>query len=123
LSEGTVEYLELEDLLALIRMLRVGPVRDPGLLESACARPRASVFGNEVYVTIEAKAAALLHSLVRNHALIDGNKRLAWLATVVFLEINGRTVQMDDAAAFQLVMDAAEGRIDVDEITRRLHSD
>ncbi|HEY5475558.1 MAG TPA: Fic family protein, partial [Tepidiformaceae bacterium] len=68
MSDVTVEYLDLEDLLALTRALRVGPIRDLGLLESACARPRAMAFGADAYPTIAGKAAALLHSLARNHA-------------------------------------------------------
>ena len=115
-----LDHLEVEDLLQLTRLLGVGPVRDVGLLEAACARPRASVLGDEAYPTLELKAAALLHSLVRNHALMDGNKRLAWLATVVFLDLNGHTVDLDDDEAFQLVMDAAEGDLDVEQIAQRL---
>jgi death on curing protein len=114
------DYLDLEDLLGLTRRLKAGPVRDVGLLESACARPRATVFGSDAYPTVPLKAAALLHSLVRNHALVDGNKRLAWLAAVVFLDLNGHTVAIDDDAAFELVMAAAEGRIDVEEIAEGL---
>jgi death on curing protein len=108
-----LQHLDLEDLLRLTRLLRVGPVRDVGLLEAACARPRASVLGDEAYTTIELKAAALLHSLVRNHALVDGNKRLAWLAAVVFIDLNGHTLDVDDGAAFELVMAAAEGHLDL----------
>lgn len=115
-----VEYLDLEDLLAMVRALAVGPVRDVGLLDSACARPRSTAFGAESYPTLEGKAAALLHSLVRNHALADGNKRLGWLATTVFLELNGRHVSLADDAAFRLVMDVAEGLADVDAIAERL---
>jgi predicted transcriptional regulator len=65
-------------------------------------------------------AAALPHSLVRNHALVDGNKRLAWLATVVFLDLNGRRVELDDDEAFELVMSAAAGELDVEAIAERL---
>jgi death on curing protein len=96
-----------------------GPVRDLGLLDSAAARPRASAFGADAYPTLELKAAALLHSIARNRALVDGNKRLAWLATVVFLDINLHATDVDDDAAFKLVMSVAEGADDVDEITRR----
>ncbi|CAN5224416.1 type II toxin-antitoxin system death-on-curing family toxin [soil metagenome] len=106
------EYLDLEDLLGMVRRSRVGPVRDLGLLESAVARPRTSVFGENAYPTLEHKAAALLHSLVRNHALVDGNKRLGWLAAVVFLDLNGLTVELDDNEAFALAMAVAEGRLD-----------
>jgi death on curing protein len=114
------DYLDLEDLLGLTRRLNARPVCDVGLLESACARPRATVFGSEAYPSLPLKAAALLHSLVRNHALVDGNERLAWLAAVVFLDLNDHTVTIDDEAAFELVMAAAEGRIDVEGITEGL---
>jgi death-on-curing protein len=114
--DGEVEFLDLEDLVALVRRLGAGPVRDIGLLEAACARPRASVFGADAYPTLAGKAGALLHSIVANHALVDGNKRLGWLATVVFLDLNGRLVDLDDEEAFRLVMDVAEGRLDADGI-------
>ena len=115
-----VEYLTLEDLLGLIRRLEVGPVRDIGLLDAATARPQSSAFGADAYPSIELKAAALLHSLVRNHALADGNKRLGWLANVVFLDINGHPVDLDDNDAFDLVMGVAKGRLDVEQIANRL---
>ena len=115
-----VEYLDLEDLLGLARTLGVGPVRDFGLLDSAAARPRSSAFGEDAYPSLELKAAALLHSVARNHALVDGNKRLAWLATVVFLDLNRHAPDLDDDAAFDLVMDAAQGALEVGELARRL---
>lgn len=114
-----VEFLDLEDLLRLVRDLEAGPVRDIGLLDSAAARPRSSAFGADAYPTLELKAAALLHSIARNHALVDGNKRLAWLATVVFLDINRHTTGVDDEEAFKLVMSVAEGNDDLEEIARR----
>lgn len=117
LRRVAVEFLDLEDLVALVRRLGAGPVRDVGLLEAACARPRTSVFGVDAYPTLAGKAAALLHSIVANHALVDGNKRLGWLAAVVFLDLNGRSVTLDDDAAFGLVMDVAEGRLDVEAIS------
>jgi death-on-curing protein len=107
-----VEFLDLEDLVVLVRRLGAGPVRDVGLLEAACARPRVSVFGADAYPALAGKAAALLHSIVANHALVDGNKRLGWLATVVFLDLNGLSVLIDDEAAFGLVIGVAEGRLD-----------
>lgn len=115
-----VEYLDLEDLLGLTRALGVGPVRDLGLLDSAAARPRSNAFGENAYPSLDLKAAALLHSIARNHALVDGNKRLAWLATVVFLDLNDQTPDLDDDAAFDLVMDAAQGTVEVEEIAARL---
>lgn len=118
----TIEYLDLEDLLELVRRLDVGPVRDVGLLDAAVARPRSSAFGTDAYPTAELKAAALLHSVVRNHALADGNKRLAWLATVVFCELNGLTISLDDDEAFALAMSAAAGELDVHQIAERLRA-
>ncbi|MBW3606321.1 MAG: Fic family protein [Actinobacteria bacterium] len=115
-----VDYLSLDDVISLIRRLGVGPVRDIGLLEAATARPRSSAFGVDAYPSIELKAAALLHSLVRNHALADGNKRLGWLATVVFLDINHHPAELDDDDAFDLVMAIAEGHLDVEQIAGRL---
>ena len=114
------EYLDLEDLLSIVRALGIGPVRDLGLLDSAAARPRASAFAEDAYSTIELKAAALLHSLARNHPLVDGNKRLSWLAVVVFLDLNGCEVTLNDEEAFQLVMDVACDDIELEEIVRRL---
>ncbi|WP_322760502.1 type II toxin-antitoxin system death-on-curing family toxin [Frankia sp. Cr2] len=115
-----VAYLDLEDLLMLVRDLGAGPVRDIGLLDAATARPRSSAFGQDAYPTLALKAAALLHSVARNHALVDGNKRLAWLATVVFLDINGHLVDLTDDAAFDLVMDVAQGAAEVEDIAARL---
>ena len=115
-----VEYLDLEDLLRLTRDLGAGPVRDLGLLDSAAARPRSSALGADAYPTLELKAAAFLHSIARNYALVDGNKRLAWLAVAVFLDVNRHPTGADDEAAFKLVMSVAEGNDDVGDIAGRL---
>lgn len=115
-----VEYLHLEDLLAMVRRLGTGPVRDVGQLDAAVTRPRSSAFGSDAYPSLELKAAALLHSIVRNHALVDGNKRLAWLACVVFCDMNSLLIALDDNEAFELVMAAAQGELDVEEIAARL---
>lgn len=117
----SIEYLELEDLLALTRALGAGPIRDPGLLDAAAGRPRASVFGEDAYPTVALKAAALLHLIARNHALVDGNKRLAWLATVVFLDLNGAVPELSDDEAFDLVMAVSQGQLEVEQIAERLH--
>jgi death on curing protein len=117
-----VEFLDLEDLLALVRALGAGPVRDIGLLDSAAARPSSSAFGADAYPTLALKAAALLHSVARNHALVDGNKRLAWLATVVFLDVNGSRPQLSEDAAFDLVIEVAESAADLEQIAERLRT-
>lgn len=103
------EYLTLEDVLSLIADLKVGPIRDIGLLDSAVHRPQVSVFGADAYPGIDAKAAVLLESLVRNHALVDGNKRIGWLATVVFYGLNGITLDAPDDDAYTLVIAIASG--------------
>jgi death on curing protein len=114
------EYLSLEDLLDLAAALGAGPVRDLGLLDSACHRPQAAFFGQEAYPTLAGKAAALMHSLACNHALVDGNKRLALLATAVFLRIDGYLLDLSDDEAFDLAVSAAAGQLDADGIQKRL---
>ncbi|CAL8980344.1 hypothetical protein PROP_03131 [Propionicimonas sp. T2.31MG-18] len=104
-----IEYLSLEDVLSLIEDLRVGPIRDIGLLDSAVHRPQVSVFGTDAYPGVDNKAAVLLESLVRNHALIDGNKRIGWLATVVFYGLNDITLEAPDDDAYNLVIAIASG--------------
>jgi death-on-curing protein len=117
-----VEYLTLRDLLALVKALNVGPVRDLGLLDSSAHRPRSSFAGQEAYPTVRAKAAALMLSVVCNHALLDGNKRLGLLATVVFLRINGLDLDLDDEDAFNLTMGVAAGHLTADDIEKRLRT-
>jgi death-on-curing protein len=118
---NNVEYLDLEDILHLVRLLGIGPVRDVGLLDSAVARPRSSAFGEDAYPSISLKAAALLHSITNNHALVDGNKRLAWLATTVFLDLNGLAPGLsDDDDAFALVWEVASTSLDVEAIALKL---
>ena len=112
--------LSLEDLLDLVNALGAGPVRDLGLLDSACHRPQASLFGQDAYPSLPGKAAALMHSLACNHALVDGNKRLALLATVVFLRINGYSLDLTDDEAFDLTMSVAAGQLDADGIQKQL---
>ena len=110
----TVDYLELDDLLvAANAFLGHRPeVRDYGLLESALARPQASVFGEDAYPTLHEKTAALLDSLVNNHALVDGNKRLGWVATRLFYGLNGYTVVGSEDEKFGLVIAVATGELD-----------
>lgn len=115
-------FLTTEDLLALVDDLAVGPVRDVGLLESAGHRPRTSLWGEEAYATLFLKAAALLDSVLNNHALVDGNKRLGWLATVVFLDVNGVWIEAPDEAAFDLVIAVASGAATLSDISGALES-
>lgn len=102
--------------------LGVGPVRDAGLLASAAHRPASTVWGQDAYEPLELKAAALLESLVRNHPLVDGNKRLGWLAAVVFLDINGVWVEAPDDDAYHLVIRVASGGAPIEEVAATLRS-
>lgn len=95
-------------------------LRDFGLLESAVMRPQASAFGGDAYPSIFEKAAALLHGIARNHAFVDANKRTAWAATNVFLLINGYYVEVDQGDIVSLMVDAAEGFLDVQAIASSL---
>jgi len=119
------QYLTVEQALRIARVAVGGPVhvRDVGLLEAAVHRPRTSVFGQDAYPDLFTKAAALLHSLARNHPLVDGNKRLAWLATYVFYAKNGVELDADDDSAYDLVVAVASGSLDdIEEIVRILES-
>ena len=117
------EYLDLDDLLALAARLLGEPVqvRDIGLLGSAAARPQTSVWGQDAYPDVWTKAAALLQSIVKNHALVDGNKRLGWLATAVFLELNGATVtHVSNDDVYEFVITVAASHHDIAEMARAL---
>jgi death-on-curing protein len=109
-----VIFLDLETLLYVARRtLRHEPdVRDPGLLESALGRPQAYAFGQDAYSDIHQKAGAFLHSLARNHALVDGNKRLALAATIAFYGMNGVRLTLTNDEAYDLVIDVASGEVD-----------
>jgi death-on-curing protein len=113
-------FLDLEDLLVITKTFRWGPVRDHGLLESAAHRPTTTVFGEDAYPDLHTKAAALFESLVRNHALVDGNKPLGWAATFMFYRLNGCLLDAPEGPAYDLVIATAEGRIDVAEIAATL---
>lgn len=116
-------YLTLSDLLRIAERVIDGEVkvRDYGLLESALARPQASAFGQDAYPDLDRKAAALLHSLAGNHALIDGNKRLALGGLITFYGLNGRRLTLTNDAAYDLVMAVASGALDnVEDIARAL---
>ena len=122
-AERPVEFLDLDDLIDLARLLlgESPPIRDVGLLASAVARPRTTVGGEDAYPTMWLKAAAPLQSVVGNHALVDGNERLGWLSVAVFLEINDVSVAAasnDDVYA--LVMEVAQPQLALDDIAERL---
>jgi death on curing protein len=112
-----IDFLSVGDLLEIAAgVLDDVAVRDSGLLAAAAARPLTTVFGEDAYPTFADKAAALLHSLVRNHALVDGNKRLAWSACRVFHLINGRDLAYSVDDAERIMLSAAAGKLDVADI-------
>ncbi|MEN9962194.1 MAG: hypothetical protein RIS66_607 [Actinomycetota bacterium] len=89
-------------------------VRDLGLLDAALARPRTRLFGNDAYPTLELKAASLMHSLIKNHALMDGNKRSSWFALNAFLLLNGFELEVAESEAFRFILSIATDEVDLD---------
>ncbi|TFD82116.1 type II toxin-antitoxin system death-on-curing family toxin [Cryobacterium fucosi] len=114
-----VDYMEPEQALAVVAHLGLR-VRDKGLLFSALSRPSASVFGEDAYVSLELKAAALMSSLAQNHPLFDGSKRLSWILTLAFLRLNGFRVVMPTDEAFDFVISVAQGQVELAEIAGTL---
>jgi death-on-curing protein len=117
------EFLRLEDLVRAAERIG-GPecIRDVGLLSSSIARHTSVVFGIDVYPSLDLKAAALLTSVVSNHALVDGNKRLGWVAMRLFYALNGVELRFDEDTAYELVLDIAKGLNDVHHVARVLGS-
>ncbi|MEU8678401.1 type II toxin-antitoxin system death-on-curing family toxin [Streptomyces sp. NPDC048560] len=120
-----MKYLTVQEVLDLAELACEGQqvaVRDLGLLSSAVHRPQSAMFGVEAYTDPFQKAAALLQSLAVNHPLVDGNKRMAWMSTVVFLDVNGtEMLGVDQDEAYKLVIEVAMGSLeDVDQIADRL---
>jgi death-on-curing protein len=117
-----MEYLAVEDVMMIHRTetRQTDPIVDFGLLESAVMRPQQSVGGQDAYPGIHLKAAALMHSLARNHPFVDGNKRTAAVAALTFCVINGQLIIMDDSELVALTLDVAEGQLDVPTIAKRL---
>lgn len=108
-----MRLLDLDDVLHIARRtLDVVEIRDIGLLESAVARPATTVFGRDAYPALHDKAAALVHSVARNHALVDGNKRLALAALLAFLGLNGERLTLDNDGAYALIIAIASGELD-----------
>lgn len=121
----TYRYVTRQEAHAVIRaVLGAGPVaviRDHVLLESALGRPAATLFGRDAYPDVYNKAAALLHSVLRNHPLLDGNKRTGWVLCVLFFELNGYEERYDEEAMFDVIVEVAAGRLEeVGDIAREL---
>ncbi len=118
-------YLTLEEILGVAARAIDGEVklRDVGLLEAAVARPKASAFGADAYPDLHSKSAALLLSICQNHALIDGNKRLALAATIVMLGVNGWKLTLTNDEAYNLVIAVTSGELtEVAEVAEQLRN-
>jgi death-on-curing protein len=118
-----ISYLTTGDVLAIAEEIGAGAeLRDFGLLDSAVARPQASMFGQDAYPGVWEKAAALMHSVVANHPFVDGNKRTGLTAALAFLDLNGiATEPLDEDRAYDLTIAVASGKLtDVEEIAAGL---
>jgi death on curing protein len=113
------EYLDPEQAVAVARHVGLR-IRDDGLLFSALARPSSSAFGADAYPTLELKAAALMESVARNHALLDGNKRMSLYLGLAFLRLNGFRLVMSNDEVFDLVLVIAQGTLELDDIAKVL---
>jgi death-on-curing protein len=120
------EFLTVDDALEVARLVIGGParVRDFADLQAALTRPQQTENGREVFPGIWDKAAALMEALVRNYALVDGNKRLTWNATWFFLGVNGHPLAepLDQEAAFQFMYDLVRGRLTTPAIAAGLQA-
>ncbi|WP_224769466.1 type II toxin-antitoxin system death-on-curing family toxin [Nocardioides ochotonae] len=116
----SVVYLTMDDLYAVVEAItagQAGAVRDHGLLASAAARPATSIYGEEPYPDLSTKAAALLHSLVTSHPLVDGNKRLALVATRLFYALNDVSIVATEDEKVELILAVEDGTLrEVDKI-------
>jgi death on curing protein len=114
---STIDYLTLDDAFAAVDELGFVIV-DPGLFASAVARPATTIFGVDAYPDLPTKAAALMHSVARNHALADGNKRTAWVLTRLMLALNGMVLDADEGGAETFVVAVAQGLVDVEDMAK-----
>ena len=119
MSRESAALLTGEDLLRIAGRMGL-IVDDEGLLLSASIRPAMRLYGDDAYPDLETKAAAVMHSIVAHHPLVDGNKRLGWVALVMTLRINDVILDVDDDEAFDLVVSVAEGSAGVEAIVDRV---
>lgn len=107
-------YLTLESFVR--ETARIGfVVKDLGLLDSALARPRTSLFGEDAYPSLELKAAAMVESMILNHPMIDGNKRSSWFALNAFVLLNGFVINATQDEAFDFVLGVATKKLDLNQ--------
>ena len=116
-----MQYLSLEDALQQIAIAGFY-VKDAGLLDSALARPQTSVFGEDAYPTLELKAAAMTHSVIKNHPMVDGNKRTSWFLLNAFLYINGYLLEMSTEVGLEFTLGVATDQLSLEEAAEKIRS-
>ncbi|MBH0781550.1 type II toxin-antitoxin system death-on-curing family toxin [Nocardia bovistercoris] len=117
------EYLTVGDLLkvnAAVLGAEWPAIRDAGLVAAAAARPAATVFGEDAYPDLAGKVAAMMHSLVRSHPFLDGNKRTGWVAARLLARLNDHTIALTENEAFDLVVELAAVDTEVPALAKRL---
>lgn len=117
-----MKYLKLEEVLfihdqAIKRFGGSLGLRDLGLLESALARPKASFDGEDLYTTIFDKAAVLMHSLLKNHPFVDGNKRTSYSVTGLFLQLNGFVLQNTHQESIKFTMSVENNNLSLEDMS------
>ena len=116
-----MQYLSLEDALQQIAIAGFY-VKDAGLLDSALARPQTSVFGEDAYPTLEVKAAAMTHSVIKNHPMVDGNKRTSWFLLNAFLYINGDLLEMSTEEGLEFTLGVATDQLSLEQAAEKIRS-
>jgi death on curing protein len=116
-----MQYLSLEDALQQIAIAGFY-VKDAGLLDSALARPQTSVFGEDAYPTLEVKAAAMTHSVIKNHPMVDGNKRTSWFLLNAFLYINGYLLEMSTEEGLEFTLGVATDQLSLEQAAEKIRS-
>ena len=95
-------------------------IRDEGMLDSALSNPFQSFAGEELYPSVQAKAARLCYGLVKNHPMVDGNKRIGAHVMLVFLMLNGYELSYTQQELSQTILDPASGSLNADDIQQWL---
>lgn len=116
-----MQYLSLEDALQQIAIAGFY-VKDAGLLDSALARPQTSVFGEDAYPTLEVKAAAMTHSVIKNNPMVDGNKRTSWFLLNAFLYINGYLLEMSTEEGLEFTLGVATDQLSLEQAAEKIRS-
>ena len=116
-----MQYLSLEDALQQIAISGFY-VKDAGLLDSALARPQTSVFGEDAYPTLELKAAAMTHSVIKNLSMVDGNKRTSWFLLNAFLYINGYLLEMSTEEGLEFTLGVATDQLSLEQAAEKIRS-